>query len=111
MLWHKVRTDQSYYTIVHNARSYIAPIRVVGATRKFTNAKILNQYYSHVGIKGNEKADELAKQALNFNVLDLKVPYTECFIDNFVMIFVIYTWFILHFVFFVVCCILLWSLF
>ena len=32
---------------------------------------------SHVGIKGNEKADELAKQALNFNVLDLKVPYTD----------------------------------
>ena len=25
---------------------------------------------SHVGIKGNEKADELAKQALNFNVLN-----------------------------------------
>ena len=32
---------------------------------------------SHLGIKGNEKADELAKQALNFNVLDLKVPYTD----------------------------------
>ena len=32
---------------------------------------------SHVGIKGNENADELAKQALNFNVLDLKVPYTD----------------------------------
>ena len=32
---------------------------------------------SHVGIKGNEKADELAKQALNFNVLDLKVSYTD----------------------------------
>ena len=32
---------------------------------------------SHVGIKDNEKADELAKQALNFNVLDLKVPYTD----------------------------------
>ena len=32
---------------------------------------------SHVGIKGNEKADELAKQALNFNVLGLKVPYTD----------------------------------
>ena len=32
---------------------------------------------SHVGIKGNEKADKLAKQALNFNVLDLKVPYTD----------------------------------
>ena len=32
---------------------------------------------SHVGIKSNEKADELAKQALNFNVLDLKVPYTD----------------------------------
>ena len=31
---------------------------------------------SQVGIKGNEKADELAKQALNFNVLYLKVPYT-----------------------------------
>ena len=32
---------------------------------------------SHVGIKGNEEADELAKQALNFNVLNLKVPYTD----------------------------------
>ena len=32
---------------------------------------------SHAGIKGNEKADELAKQALNFNVLDLKVHYTD----------------------------------
>ena len=32
---------------------------------------------SHVGIKGNEKADELAKQASNFSVLDLKVPYTD----------------------------------
>ena len=32
---------------------------------------------SHIGIKGNEKADELAKQALNFNVLDLKVPYKD----------------------------------
>ena len=32
---------------------------------------------SHVGIKGNEKADELAKQAFNFNDLHLKVPYTD----------------------------------
>ena len=32
---------------------------------------------SHVRMQGNEKADELAKQALNFNVLDLKVPYTD----------------------------------
>ena len=32
---------------------------------------------SHVGIKGNGKADELDKQALNFNALDLKVPYTD----------------------------------
>ena len=32
---------------------------------------------SHFGIRGNEKADELAKQTLNFNVLDLKVPYTD----------------------------------
>ena len=32
---------------------------------------------SLVGIKDNEKADELAKQALNFNVLDLKGPYTD----------------------------------
>ena len=31
---------------------------------------------SHVGIKGNEKADELAKQALNFNVLDFQT-YTD----------------------------------
>ena len=32
---------------------------------------------SHIGIKTNEKADEFAKQVLNFNVLDLKVPYTD----------------------------------
>ena len=32
---------------------------------------------SQEGIKGNEKADDLAKQALNFNVFDLKVPYTD----------------------------------
>ena len=32
---------------------------------------------SHLGIRGNEKAGELAKQALNFNVLDLKVTYTD----------------------------------
>ena len=32
---------------------------------------------SYVGINGNESADELAKQALHFNVLDLKVPYTD----------------------------------
>ena len=32
---------------------------------------------SHIGIRGKKKADELAKQALNFNVLDLKVPYTD----------------------------------
>ena len=28
-------------------------------------------------LMGNEKADELVKQTLNFNVLDLKVPYTD----------------------------------
>ena len=32
---------------------------------------------SHIGIKSNEKTHKLAKQALNFNVLDLKVPYTD----------------------------------
>ena len=31
----------------------------------------------HVGIKHNDKVDELSKQALNFNVLDLKVTYTD----------------------------------
>ena len=36
---------------------------------------------SHVGIKGNEKADELAKQALIFNVLDLKISYTDLKVD------------------------------
>ena len=38
---------------------------------------VLAWVQSHVGIKDNEKADELAKQALYFNVLDLKVPYTD----------------------------------
>ena len=32
---------------------------------------------SHIGIKGNGKADKFAKQALNFNVLDLKVLFTD----------------------------------
>ena len=42
------------------------------------NKKIVLAWVSsHVGTKGYEKADELAKQALNFNVLDLKVPYTD----------------------------------
>ena len=35
------------------------------------NKKVVLAWFpSHVGIKGNEKADELAKQALNFNDLD-----------------------------------------
>ena len=38
---------------------------------------VLASVPSHICIKGNEKADKLAKQALNFNVLDLKVPYTD----------------------------------
>ena len=38
---------------------------------------VLTWVPSHVGIKGNKKADELVKQALNFNVLDLKVYYTD----------------------------------
>ena len=32
---------------------------------------------SHIDINCNEKADELAKQALTFMVLDLKVPNTD----------------------------------
>ena len=34
---------------------------------------------SHVGIKGNEKADKLAKQTLNFNVLDLQMNVNSIF--------------------------------
>ena len=32
---------------------------------------------SHVGIKGNEKADIAAKSALTFNISDLKIPFTD----------------------------------
>ena len=32
---------------------------------------------SHVGCKDNEKVDELAKESLKFNVLNLKVPFTD----------------------------------
>ena len=31
---------------------------------------------SHVGIKGNEKADIAAKSALSLNISDLKIPFT-----------------------------------
>jgi len=32
---------------------------------------------SHIGIKGNDKADALAKDALNMNVTNIKIPYTD----------------------------------
>ena len=32
---------------------------------------------SHVGIKGNEKADIAAKSALSLNISDLKIPFTD----------------------------------
>ena len=32
---------------------------------------------SHVGIKGNEKADIAAKSALTLNISDLKIPFTD----------------------------------
>ena len=32
---------------------------------------------SHVGIKGNEKVDNLAKEALNLNISYLKIPFTD----------------------------------
>ena len=32
---------------------------------------------SHVGIKGNEKADMAAKSALTLHISDLKIPYTD----------------------------------
>ena len=32
---------------------------------------------SHVGIKGNEKVDILAKQALDLDITPLKIPYTD----------------------------------
>ena len=41
------------------------------------NKVVLAWFLSQVGIKGTEKVDELAKKALNFNILDLKVPFTD----------------------------------
>ena len=38
---------------------------------------VLARVPSHICIKGNGKADLLAKEALNFNILDLKVPFTD----------------------------------
>ena len=32
---------------------------------------------SHVGIKGNEKADALAKKALDLNINNIKIPHTD----------------------------------
>ena len=32
---------------------------------------------SHVGIKGNEKADIAAKSALTLNISDLKIPFAD----------------------------------
>jgi len=32
---------------------------------------------SHVGIRGNEKVDALAKDALNLNITNMKIPYTD----------------------------------
>ena len=32
---------------------------------------------SHVGIKGNEKADTLAKEALNLEISNIKIPHTD----------------------------------
>ena len=32
---------------------------------------------SHVGIQGNEKADKLAKEALELDIADLQVPFTD----------------------------------
>ena len=41
------------------------------------NKVVLVWIPSHISIKGNEKADELTKQPLNYKILDLKVPYTD----------------------------------
>ena len=38
---------------------------------------VLTWVLNHIVIRGTEKADKLAKQALQFNVFDLKVPYTD----------------------------------
>ena len=49
---------------------------------------------SHVGIKGNEKADIAAKSALTLNISDLKIPFTDfkpsinTFVHNIVVVFV-----------------------
>ena len=48
-------------------------IDCLSVNKKVVLAWVPNQ----IGIKGNEKADELAKLALTYNVLDLKVAYTD----------------------------------
>ena len=67
-----VSSSYSYFSLKYKILSYLFDFRVSGL-------KVVIQWVpSHCGIPGNEKADALAKEALN---LDMRTDLTPCYKD------------------------------